>query len=285
MAVKKFSDLFAFDLDGTLVHGLPSGERGIPPALLKVVHKLADRAAIVVATGRRYRSAYPDILTLPKMPYSILHNGLVIKDQKGKTIFRRELSTKNALVISKILEKKNVDFFFSTDAHEKKIDFIFLKNSLENSASLQTVYERTKGVNRVFKTLDDLIHFKAAPLVEITSVAPHKELLKIQKSISRLLPRPYRVLVVKNIGFSKYGALEIFPKTCSKWTGIEFVRKRLGARRVIAVGDDENDMEMIKSAHIGLVMSHAQPHVKAVSQKHIKGHEGLRTYLKEFYSL
>jgi HAD superfamily hydrolase (TIGR01484 family) len=280
---KKFSDLFAFDLDGTLVHDLANGERGIDQPLIEIIAEISKRAHIVVATGRRYRAALRDLVVLPKMPYTVLHNGLVVKDTHGQTVERHEVPTETAVEIARMLQKSGVEFFVAVDGYEEKIDFIFFESQLKRSQDLRSVFERTQGFNEVLGSVEDLSNFSRAPVLEIVSVAAYDVLRKFQAISRQLLPDVYQALLVKNIGVPGVGALEIFPRSCSKWTGVDYVKRKLGAERVIAVGDDENDIEMIKSADIGLVMDHAEPHVKAASTQHLAGPMELKNFLKDFY--
>lgn len=280
---KKFSDLFAFDLDGTLVHPLSTSSRGVPQVLLDEVYKIAERAHIVVATGRRFRTSLPDLEVLPDMPYSVHHNGLVIKDQEGQTVLRHAMDLEMALQLGRLLNEARSEFFFAVDGHDENLDFIFLRDSLDRSEACRSVFQRTQGKNLVINNLEELSDALVVPLIEIAMVDKYESLLRSQKTLADLLPPPYRALVVKNIGYADFGALEIFPNTHSKWTGIEFVREKLGARRVIAVGDDENDVEMLRFSDFGVAMNHAEAHVRAVAREEVSGYEGLAKFLREFY--
>lgn len=257
---KKYSDLFAFDLDGTLVHDAPQGGREIPVSLLSKVHDLFEMAHLVVATGRRYRSALKDLTQLPAMPYFVLHNGLLIKDAGGKTIERHELQKEDALHIAGILRKLGVHFFFAADAFDKSLDYVYTEEALKDSKAIQLVHARTPGAGLTLKNISDVLNLeKDIPFLEVCVLDQYENLLALQSRLKSLLPGNFKALVVKNIGVDGWGAMEIFKKECSKWTGIHFVKEKLGARRVIAVGDDENDIEMLREADLGIAMGHAEP--------------------------
>ncbi len=275
--------LFAFDLDGTLVHNLPSGERTVPPRLLDCVRRLGRHAHVMVATGRRYRTALPIISLLPAASYSVTNNGMVVKDASGKTIHRESLDRADALSIAKLFHKTHLDVIFATDGYHENIDFIFWKQALKEADAPRKLFERFHEVSAVVETMEDVLSFRRdIPLLEVATLGPYHELLEARELIEPQLPKPYRAVVVKGIGEDSWGALEIFSGKVSKWTGILSVKKLLNVEMVVAVGDDENDIEMLQSADISVVMSHAQPHVKRVASRDVEGPEGLAQYLEEW---
>jgi HAD superfamily hydrolase (TIGR01484 family) len=282
---KKFSDLFAFDLDGTLVHTLSPGVRGIPPELLSVVHELSQRAHVVIATGRRYRSALDDIRKLPRMPYAISNNGLVIRDDRHQVVLRQQLSDDEALSISKILKNELIDYFFVGDGFDHKIDYLFSKDRLQLSDPLRRVLERVGEHCEVLEEDEALKHFSHVPLLEVAALQRYEELLRVQKILMKQLPAHFKVIVVKNIGYEGLSALEIFKSEHSKWSGVQWVAEKLKATRIITAGDDENDLEMLRSADVGIVMSHAEEHIRSVGSAEVEGPLGLTKFLREFYKL
>ncbi len=62
-------------------------------------------------------------------------------------------------------------------------------------------------------------------------------------------------------------ALTIYPKGTSKRKGMKLVCDRMGIHtdEVIAIGDDEVDIEMLKTAGIGIAMGNSSDHVKEIA--------------------
>jgi hydroxymethylpyrimidine pyrophosphatase-like HAD family hydrolase len=80
--------------------------------------------------------------------------------------------------------------------------------------------------------------------------------------------------------------LEIFAPGVDKWSGIRHVAHRLGVNpaEVVAVGDDVNDLPMVRSAGLGVAMGNANPALKQAATRVI-GHnadDGLACFLEEF---
>jgi len=79
--------------------------------------------------------------------------------------------------------------------------------------------------------------------------------------------------------------LEIFDPSVNKWEGILQVAARHDVKpeQIIAVGDDVNDLHMIRSAGLGVAMGNARPEVQAAA-KRVIGHnadDGLAAFLEE----
>jgi hypothetical protein len=68
---------------------------------------------------------------------------------------------------------------------------------------------------------------------------------------------------------------EIAPFGVSKWTGVSWLAEGLGIRpeEICAVGDDVNDIPMIRSAGLGVAMGNALDEVKAAADRVAPGHD------------
>lgn len=59
--------------------------------------------------------------------------------------------------------------------------------------------------------------------------------------------------------------LEVFTEGVSKAHGIEMLRERTGAERVVAFGDNLNDIPMLQAADVAVAVENAHPQVKEVA--------------------
>ena len=79
--------------------------------------------------------------------------------------------------------------------------------------------------------------------------------------------------------------LEVFDPRVNKWSGILEVaaRKNIQPAEIIAVGDDLNDLAMLRSAGLGVAMGNAHPDAKAIAKRIIgsNGEDGLAIFLEE----
>jgi hypothetical protein len=63
--------------------------------------------------------------------------------------------------------------------------------------------------------------------------------------------------------------IEAFAPQVNKWYGIAWLCRRWGIdpQRTVAVGDDVNDLAMVRSAGLGVAMKNAHPEVKRAAQR------------------
>ena len=82
--------------------------------------------------------------------------------------------------------------------------------------------------------------------------------------------------------------IEVFDPAVSKWEGISFVTRRHGihASQVIAVGDDMNDLQMIRHSGLGVAMGNARAALKPAADLVIGPNleDGLAVFIDELLS-
>jgi len=255
--------------------------RSIPPDLLATLHHLEGRHHFTIATGRRYRSAISAIEMLPKMPFVICHNGLVILDDAGKIAFRQQLPWEKAQEIALRIREEGEWPIFIFDGEGDTPDFAFSERALVGSHGVRTVNSFAKNRSLIFKEISEVPIDLHAHLLEVACVSKAVDLERLQSSLVTKLPLGMRSVLVRNCGMKGLSVLEIFAKDCSKWSGVEWVKARVGAEVTVVAGDDENDVEMLMGADFSLVMDHAHPHVLKHGKIEIKGSMGLNQYLIE----
>lgn len=278
---QKFSKLFAFDLDGTLVHDNPSGSREIPSSLLRTIFELSKIANIVVATGRRIRSSLPVIQVLPAMEFGVFHNGLIVRGREGEIHVHRRIYKDEITEVTQCLKELGQNPILVLDGHRKDIDFIFERYATFRDPDGEYAWKRSQSQGLLVERFEDIYEEYAGHFLEVACIGDYMRLVEVQKLLQAKLPDRLRSVVVRNCGYEGRSVLEVFDKAASKRSGIEYVKKTVGAQEVIAVGDDENDVEMLEWADVSISMGHALPHVRAKAQLEVDGPEGLERYLRE----
>ena len=227
--------LIAIDLDGTLLND----KKEVTPRNKEVLARAkAQGVKIVICTGRPLRAIRPYLEELSlKEPgdYSITFNGgLVQKNETGEIISVAE------------------DLNLPLDVVSEEIVL-----SLPTSAAHPSIYGSLNPLLdcRPFAVADldeSMLYNKAV-------IAYHQEVLdpKIPE-ISSEIREKYEIIKSRN------NLLEFMPKGITKAYGISLLAQDLGIKQeeVMAIGDEENDLPMIRYAGIGVAMANAVPIIK-----------------------
>jgi HAD superfamily hydrolase (TIGR01484 family) len=121
----------------------------------------------------------------------------------------------------------------------------------------------------------------------VSSIGDPDALEKARDSIKAALGNAVNMNLIRNITGSGC-ALDVLPKGVSKWSALESLIGSLGIGKseVGAIGDDENDIEMLKNAGMSYAMGNARPEVKSAAKRVTGSHEndGVALALREVLS-
>jgi len=241
---KQFRLLVA-DIDGTLV----TSSREITPRVLDAVRAAQrKRVRVCLATGRIWPSAEPYFRRLGADPPAILYNGGLVYDFRTDTVLRRvPLDYHQAKLVLELLRE-----FPAVQP------FLYVGDRVYTTkTSLDTERYRRKDSLTV-EEVGDLAAILPPEPMKILIIGGRPDLLAVRDRIARL---PISI----NSVFSEDTFLEILPQGSSKGAALEFVAQHLGIplSEIIAVGDNLNDLEMIRTAGLGVAMGNAPPELRA----------------------
>lgn len=271
--------LLALDVDGTLLD--PSGE--LRPAVQQAIASVRNRGIrVVLCTGRRFRSALPIAQALQLDTPLVVHNGALVKDPlTTKTLHQTVLYPTVYQQALDRLRQLSVPMFY-VDAFSEDIDI--LTEDMQRAHPFQQEY-----------LTDNLAHCRVIPDLHTTLSAYGVVMMSIMGEVTRL--QPLRSQLTETLGESarlhllvnknyQGHILEVLPPNVSKWRALQQLAEAEGvsAGSIVAVGDDENDMQMIQYAGLGIAMDNAPDNVKAVAD-HVTGHhaeDGLVQAIERF---
>ena len=231
--------LVVADIDGTLT----TSTQRISGRVRRAV-RLAQRRGVRVclATGRTWHSGRRYFQTLGVDPPAILYNGGLVYDfKRDRVLYRRPMSQRQARRVIEVL-----DAFPDLAAHFYVNDEIFVR-------------WRTPLV------VANARHDHIAP----RAVGDFRGLLEGQPMKFRILgPRPRLHALARRIRgsgvpgtlvFSERESLEVLPPGTSKGLALRRVARqlRIPLREVVAVGNELNDLEMIRVAGLGVAMGNS----------------------------
>lgn len=258
--------LVAIDMDGTLL--TPNLEISKPT--IEVTRRAIDKGVmIILSTGRMHLAALPFANTLQLDVPMITCNGALIKCAKT-----------NEEYYKKIVPQKYV---------EEVIQYC-VKNTLSvsiyhNDEILilddQNIYIHKHFDKATPEYVDNIDEIYEKPIIKLLIGCNNKNLLKYH---THLLYEKYKDRLM--FYFSLPHFVEIVSIEANKKNALEFLVDKfdINKEEVIAIGDNFNDMEMIKYAGLGVAMGNAPDYLKEVANyvTHSNDEDGVKYILERF---
>ena len=253
MAVK----LIAFDLDGTLL----DRQKNIPETNLRALKAAAEAGVLLVpATGRIYTGIPEQIRTLPGARYFITINGAYAYDAvEDRNLYSSELSVDLCLRLIRYMDTLPVIYdcyqdnwgYITRSMFQRAGDFIpdpgimkmmrELRTPVDNLA--ETLRQKGRPVQKMQMHFQDLAE-RDRQLKLVAELFP-------ETAVSSSLPWN---IEINSAGATKGQAL----KALCQALGIDL-------RDTLAFGDGTNDLDMIRTAGIGVAMGNGAEEVKAAA--------------------
>ncbi len=270
--------MVVLDLDGTLL--LPDGS--LTPRTIKAVNEVAKAGyRLCLATGRNHTESRSHLEKLGIKTECVFVGGAMIIDTNtGKTLHRTTMHPQVAADACRILESLGHAAMALQDTCETGLDYLISRDLPIRPASERWMAAMKMAIEYV----PDLADFHHRHTLRVGICAESAEM----EPIVTLLQKHFgdRAMVHRlRVPGANCEVLEVFDPAVSKWEGISFVirRHKIDANRVIAVGDDMNDLHMIEHSGLGVAMGNARPELKEVADRVIgkNTEDGLAQFLGE----
>ncbi len=240
--------MICVDLDGTLVEG---GSTRVAPDNVWALRRAAERGVkVVIATGRSYRYAAGIAGKLGVCEAVVVLNGAGVVAVDGRLIASSPLAGAEAGALYALAgDLRVVCRAYTWDA-------IFQHSGAPDGRDSSGVAARA-DVNMVPVASYDLM-----PRDEVFKVTFIDERADLEVSdIKAALPKELRRLSVATC-FTRW--LEFTQRGATKQAGAQRLAGMLGIERenVMAIGDHENDLDLIRWAGLGIYVDNAPPELK-----------------------
>ena len=250
--------LIATDLDGTFV----DSKKQMIEENVKAFAECAERGIQIVPTTGRTKVGIPDaIKTLPGVRYAITNNGGVVVDlETGEELCSCRLDSELAAKVMEIAKDSADDIMY--DAYIDGIGysrFEFFEN-LEHYLYDPGILDLVKLTRR---PVEDNIAYVKTCGCGVEKINMFFVDMEARARMRAQLSEVPGILVTSslpnNLEINAYGA--------DKGTALLWLAEYLNIQReeVMALGDGENDLSMIRAAGIGVAMGNAEEHVKAAA--------------------
>ena len=239
--------LVAIDVDGTLIND----ERKITPNTIEALKRAIEKdVKIVISTARPFyrvkdylkQLGLIETTTDIRSQYTISFNeAVIVENQTEQALYSVNFDTKEILELIENARKIDTPvWLYSSDA-------MLIEKELSDEYKKAYKNANVRIVN--FKDID----FNKEKIYKIIFVNKPENIIKIKESLSDELLKKYKITssVTDRIEFSK--------KEISKSAALDFICKKCNIKpsEVIAIGDADNDLEMIKYVGLGVAMGNA----------------------------
>lgn len=266
--------LYASDLDGTLL--TPEGK--LSAFSRDTINRLVKKGfPFTLATARSVASARPILAGLRLRLPCVMMNG----------VFLTDLITERHAAVAYIpaeTARRTVDTFLAhgrppfvyTCPEKAGIDVVYtrLLHAYEENFAAQR-----KARYHSFRQVSD--YAMGDHTVYINGIDRPEVILPLYEAVGKI-PGLAAVCYPDNYD-SRYYYLETFSHTAGKWQGLRRLAQMKGFDRIVAIGDNLNDLEMLTKAHRGVAVANAQPEALRAAQQVIgpNGADGVAHFLIE----
>jgi hypothetical protein len=260
--------LLAIDVDGTLVNSsdelTPATQAALRTATAAGIH-------VVLATGRRYSHTLHLVEPLGIGVPLVTAGGALIKDPgTHETLFKTEFDRGVLCQLLATLDRAGYDALLNGDTFADGFDF-YLPCKTRNNRYLDGYLALNPGCGRAWPD------FFAAPPPEIFAgftMGAREEMLAVEKRLHENLPGKITTHVLRSPRYRGF-MCELAPAGVTKWSGIRRLAAGWGIAdaEICAVGDDVNDIPMIRAAGLGVAMGNAVPEVIAAADRIAPTHD------------
>ncbi len=264
--------LICLDLDGTLL----SNQKEILPFTKKVLLELkAQGHILMIATGRPYRATEKYYNELSLNTPVVNFNGAFVHHPTD-LYFKTVHETLDLQIAKDIIEELHDLKIQNVVAEVKDQVFIHYHDSL-------LIDEFSMGNPTI-------LHGNLAELMDEhpTSILIQAEERHI-KDIREHLTNIYAEAIEHRRWGDPFPVIELVKKGINKAQGIMYVKEKLDLNGVktIAFGDEDNDLEMIKYADIGVAMHNGINDLKSVATHTTLSNEedGIGHFLNDYFNL
>ena len=252
MAIK----LIALDIDGTLINS----KMEVLPSSVEVLNRAAQQGInIVLSTGRPEPECDEMLKALPCIDYINGCTGArVVEVKTGRVIAGTYMSTKEAKQLYRLL--RDLDLMVCVldpdlavyHAEAKVLERLFAEAPPHVVAHFKKYYVAVDDMEAYLDGRDQIIKIYMPCFTQQA----------LEESKCRLAGEPYVVLQCGPCD------VEICPADTDKGTGLAMLAQALGftADEVMAIGDSENDLGMLRYAGLPVVMGNGSDAAKALAK-------------------
>jgi HAD superfamily hydrolase (TIGR01484 family) len=249
--------LLAVDLDGTLLNS----DREIPEANFQAI-QAAVREGVVVAivTGRRFPSVRGYVERLGPSIFVVANSGALIRrGLEGEILRRSLLPLESALRVLDLADEEGMEPVIHDGPDAE--GHLVLRTSARSRASMDRYLHQTNPPPIWVET----IRMERAP-VQIGFTGCVSEIREFETALaSGLSSSGHRASLARTeYPEEDLALLDVLDVDATKSKALEFLASflQIDGASTMAVGDNWNDLEMLETAGLGVIMANADPELR-----------------------
>jgi Cof subfamily protein (haloacid dehalogenase superfamily) len=270
--------MIAIDLDGTLL----SPRHEVTQRTKDAVHQALKSGLLVCfATGRNWTESRTVVDAVEHYATAVFAGGAMVVDtERDVTLHRMMMDPGLAAELCGHLEGDGHAVLALQDTEVAGVDYLVTGDAPLNDATRQWM----KITHAKVRSVPRLAEHEHVHTVRVGIVASRDD---VRRSTATLDERFAGRIVRQSLYVPAYGVevLEVFDPAVNKWQGILHVAGHHGIEpgEIVAIGDDVNDIPMLRSAGLGVAMGNAAPEIQAIARRVIgtNAEDGLAAFLEE----
>ncbi|MDD3403383.1 MAG: HAD family hydrolase [Hespellia sp.] len=275
---KKPIKMIGLDMDGTVL----TTKKELRPYTIDIIKRaIAQNVTVLVATGRPITGIPKEFSEIPGVRYALTANGARIFDtEQHKILYEHLLPLEQACRILDIFDKYDTlqEIYFDGQGYAEREKLERVEDYLLDSNMAAYIRNTRKPVDN----LRDFIGEKKQDMDKTQAL--FADLNDREKALAQI-----RETENLTVACSQATNIEINSPGINKGIGLLKLGEYLGIKReeIMACGDGENDIEMLREVGFGVAVKNAESGVKAVAD-YITGSnddEGVAKAIEKFVLL
>ena len=270
--------LIAIDFDGTLLN--PAGQ--VTDRTRAAVQRVISAGyKVCFATGRNWTESESVLTAVGHRDLAVFVGGAMVVDTVNRRLLHRTaMNSQLAADVCRFFESRGHAALALQDRTAADADYW-----ISADQPLNTETERWMQVSKaITHRVSDLADRHHEHTIRVGIVAAPSQSQQMLADLRRdFVDR----IVCHSLAVLDYGVevLEVFDPAVNKWQGILHVAGHYGIdpAEIVAIGDEMNDVPMLKNAGLGIAMGNAKPPAKAAAKRVIGSNadDGLAIFLEE----
>ncbi len=231
------------DLDGTLIHKQRMSDR-----TKQTILKLQSTGYVFTLATGRHKDAVRRVVKELNIQYPVIcTNGALIYDFINERIIHQDVIDESTVIqLMRILDEQKTDYLLYTTKH-----------IVSNEKAKQRLFDRIGSFESLVVSKEALLEHVQLGILKILIIEPDQnkfDALRIKLSSVEhvyVLSSQSSFIDVGNVLSSKGRALEILANYL-----------QIPLNDILSIGDQENDLSMIKTAGMGVAMGDGEDHLK-----------------------